>query len=167
MTLQRVESCNDIPNLPVIVNGMKMFQPARNKYVISGQLIITKPINGSLELQMVITRCRPDRTECGAFDKVVFKNICDKIFDKKAFWSELTKKMVPHLECPLKPGTFNFNNGTIDLSMFTKLPLSGYLWIIRLTIVKVDDEKKKNTLLFCSNADMMITSSKKRTKKNQ
>lgn len=165
MTLQRMESCKDAHTLAAYVEDLQIYEPARNNFMFSGKFIATKEISGPLELHMGITRCRADRTKCEPVDKVVFINLCDKIYDGKAFWSELTKKFEPKLKCPLAPGTYNFNNGTVDLTIFSKLPLSGYLWIVHLTIVKIDDKKKKNTIMYCASADMMITASRKRTKK--
>lgn len=167
MSLQRMESCKEHHNLAANVQDLKIDEPARNNFMFSGKFIANKEIAGPLELHMRITRCSPDRTGCIPVDEIIFINLCDKIYDGKAFWSELTKHFEPKLKCPLAPGTYNFSNGTIDVSGFSRLPLSGYLWVIHLTIVKIDDKIKKNTIVFCASSDMMITSSRKRTKKTK
>lgn len=168
MTLQHLDGCKDVyKNLPANVEDLKIVDIARNAFQFNGNFVTTKELRGPLELHLVITKCNQERTGCQLIDKIVFINVCDKIYDRKTFWSEVTKVIEPKLKCPLPPGIYNFNNGTIDLSIFAKMPLVSFgLWIIQLTIVQIDDKKKKNTVVFCTNADMMITSSKKRTKKN-
>lgn len=70
-----------------------------------GNLTVKKDVHGPIEIHLSLTRCGLDRSNCEDYDKVIFKNICEKVRDRKSIFKE-ADQITPRITCPIKSVSF-------------------------------------------------------------
>lgn len=146
-----------------------------------GNLTVKKDVQGPIEIHYSLTRCGFDRTNCEDFDKIIFKNICEKIRDRTSVFTH-ADQITPRITCPVKSvglrkliffqfsyvwlffqGVYSLNNATLNLDIFSRFPISGYRW---LSFIKWMKGKSKKQGILCINSDIIITSPRGKTLNN-
>lgn len=69
---------------------------------LNGKLSVNKKIYGPMEIQIDVTKCDLDRAHCEEYDKIIFKNFCEKLVKTNSFWTRFASTVEPKLVCPLQ-----------------------------------------------------------------
>lgn len=69
-------------------------------FYLNGKLTVDRKIYGPLEVQIDVTKCDLDQAHCEEYDKIVFKNFCEKLLRTNSFWTRFAKSVVPTFACP-------------------------------------------------------------------
>lgn len=107
---------------------------------------------------MRVKRCNLDLSKCDAYDTFKVRDVCDKLQQTGAMWSQYSTKIHPPLHCPLTmviqyclgictqlltidrfspQGQYKLVNGQSDYSVTSHLPIDGNRWI---TFMKLFEE---------------------------
>lgn len=69
---------------------------------LNGNLSVNKKIYGPIEVQIDVTKCDLDRAHCEEYDKIIFKNFCEKIVRTNSFWTKFASTVEPKFVCPFQ-----------------------------------------------------------------
>lgn len=125
-----------------------------NRLIYSGYLEVGKQILGPLEAVVEVNRCDPEMKKCEKNPKQHFKHICRRLSDKKAFYYNALSTLHPQLECPVKAQRYTATNSSVDLTPFTFLPISGYIWLVTLKLYS--GEEKVKEIALCIELELKI-----------
>lgn len=100
MQIDSVKNCKEIDQMPSKFNGT--FKIINSIFYVNGQLIVDKKLYGPYEVEIDVTKCDLNRAHCEEHDKIVFKNICDKLLIKKSFWALFATNIEPKFVCPFQ-----------------------------------------------------------------
>lgn len=131
-----------------------------NKFYFDGILEVNREVHGPLELLMDMNKCDVDMKKCEKNPPTRFKEFCQKLTDKRAFYYHALETMEPRLECPVKAQEYKAVNSSLDFTPFTLLPVGGYIWAVTLKIVSGSD--KKRVIEFCAEINLKIVRSNRR-----
>lgn len=133
-----MESCPDHLNVPMKFSDIELTRPKNGEFNINGKITIEKLINGPLTLTLQSMRCdtlTKTTENCENFNDYRFTNFCNQLQMKNIIWYPFISKIEPRLTCPFKPGIYYLRNGSFDLSMFLKMPIEGYSWVVNSKLV--------------------------------
>lgn len=138
---------------------MKFFSNAdtltgTDKISYSGYLDISKDVYGPLEISIDLNRCDLEMKKCEKLPTQKHKNVCRNLNVKKTFYHNAWKTLDPPLECPFRAQRYTATNSSMDLTPFTLLPLSGYMWIITAKLYSGDEKARQVAL--CLDLNMKV-----------
>ncbi|XP_021697711.1 uncharacterized protein LOC110675940 [Aedes aegypti] len=111
-----------------------------------GNFTVTETIQEPLELLIIPNRCTMDMKSCELFNKLTLTNICRYINDESGILAPFFRSIEPNIQCPIKPGFYQFKKSIIDLTFFLKFPLEGYRWQSSMKLYSRSKPKKE---LYC------------------
>lgn len=99
--IEKLENCEEVDRMVGRYDGIVTQDRFESNLRLNGNLTIKKDIHGPIEIQLSLTRCGFDRSNCEDYDKIIFKNICEKIRDRKSIFAQLDY-ITPRITCPFK-----------------------------------------------------------------
>jgi hypothetical protein len=113
--------------------------------VLAGVLDVAEDVDGPLDLSIVTKKCSQKGKNCIPLPETTIESLCDKLSDRNAFWTKFVDDITPRLGCPVKKGTYTFNNATLDLNVIKGMPLEGYQFHTTFRVTAGDAKK----VVFC------------------
>jgi hypothetical protein len=133
-----------------------------NKISYFGFFDLKEDILGDLTLAFETNRCSLDLKTCEKYSQRNFNGLCDILQDENSYFASFFQSLSPQLKChPLKAGVYTAPNSTIDLQIFTYLPIDGYFWIIQLKLVEQRKNSASKKLIMCINAESKVVKTRK------
>jgi hypothetical protein len=119
---QRFENC-PIDNLPMRV----MVTPQRgiNMVNMTGYLQMNEDISGELTGTIEANKCNLDMSNCINYSMLKISDVCGIFSNKLGMFYGVLKTIQPPLKCPLRVGNYTFMDSSIDLSIFSMIPIDG------------------------------------------
>jgi hypothetical protein len=102
-------------------------------------------------------RCSWDMKTCHKETTINLKDICSKLQDKYAFYSEFLSSFNPKLECPIKAGNYTKDKSELDLSLLALLPLDGYMFMANIKLIASNKESKVKKIALCMNVEAKVS----------
>jgi hypothetical protein len=141
---------------PAIYLNLSFPEPDYYKLNGKGIAIINEKIDGDASLVVEGSRCALDLKTCQKSTPFKFGELCKKIADEKAFYYSALKDVSPPLRCPIKAGNYTVPESTLDLSMFSKFSLDGYIYVMRFKIIVNGANNVKKTLM-CYSVEVEVS----------
>lgn len=133
----------------------------QGKGIIEGSIVVSETITSDFYFNMYSKRCNIQRmTQCSLFADRNITELCSQL--QNNIWLNLSKFTKPPLKCPLKSGTYAFQNAIVDLAQVSLLPLEGYLWKTKFTIYQLGGNNPQP--LGCFLVNVKITENRKRSR---
>lgn len=129
-----------------------------NKIFYSAYIDVLKEVNGPMELTMLINKCDTDMKKCESRPTIKFADICPGLKDKKSFYYGALANIKPPFSCPGKAQRYVAQNASVDLSVMSFLPVSGFIWKVTVRITSV--AAKTREVLMCTLMDVKIQRAK-------
>lgn len=129
----------------------------------SGSINVTHEVKGDIELVMEGNRCTLDMKTCEKNNNLNVGGICQKFHDKNAFYSSLFDNIKPRLKCPIKPGIYMIEEGFLDLSLISLLPLDGYIYVCAFKLAYGEKGSRAKKVAMCLNTETKIFKTHKKS----
>lgn len=115
-------------------------------------------------------RCKEHTRDdnCETFTSFTITDFCDRLEKPGMMGYRYMSKINPRLRCPAKVGTYNVDAVDIFFGRLLDLPVEGYRWIIKASIIgKAVRDKGGLKVIGCIllNARIMASTSRKRVMK--
>lgn len=125
-----------------------------NKVPISGTIEVSELVSGQIDLALESNKCSLDMKSCEKFTTINVKDMCKKF--KDALYSNAFSSIQPPLDCPIKPGNYTLKDSILDLSMFSLLPIDGFIYVASVKLVSSENGGKTKRIVFCMNIETKI-----------
>lgn len=101
MKIEKLENCAEVDRLVSRYDGTISQNRFESNLRLDGNLTIKKDVGGPIEIHVSVTRCGLDRSNCEDYDKIVFKNICEKFRNRTSVFASIDY-ITPKITCPFK-----------------------------------------------------------------
>lgn len=120
-------------------------------------------------MSIYASRCKEHaRNYCETFTNFTIVDFCERLVTPGMMGYRYLSKIKPKMKCPVKAGTFSMDKVDIFFGRMLSLPVEGYRWIIRSSMLgKVLGDKREMITLGClaMNARIMASTTRKRVMK--
>ena len=149
---------------------MKLFfetpPPGINAVNMSGYIFVANEafIHDVSDMTLVLeaSRCSLDLKNCVRNANFNIKDVCRKMADFKAAYSNIFEAFTPKIACAV-PGNFTLPPTKLDLVPLKYLPLDGYVWILNFKLVYYNTQKKTKKNIMCMICELEISRGRLRT----
>ena|SRR5690349_7913442 len=146
-----------------IISEIRMPKSNLNHIItVSGMLVVTREITGSLSLVMQTHKCNVDMTKCENDAVKNIPDVCKRFKDKNPIFAIPMSYIKPKFECPVKPGNYTIDTMKVDLSILAMMPIDGYIYLSSLKFVSSSKGGKLKTIEMCWNVEMKIVKVRQR-----
>jgi hypothetical protein len=130
-----------------------------NKVNGNGTMIANEEFIGDgAVLTVENTRCSLDMKTCTKLPVLKFRDMCNKISDKGAFYYTALEKISPQLSCPIKPGNYTIPPCTVDMSVIGMMnSFEGFAFFSTLKLVLNDPATRTKKMIGCAQFEVKIT----------
>lgn len=132
-----------------------------NKVAYSGYIHVKEEITGELVLVLDTSRCSLDMKKCEKYSNRNFRNMCTRFHEQNKFYTSSFSNISPPFDCPIRPGNYSLGQSSVDLSLFSFLPLDGYIWVVNYRFVSIDEGGKSRRIVMCANSEIKIAKVRK------
>lgn len=126
----------------------------------SAVLDVGSRVSGPLDISIESNRCDLAMKQCDKHPTVKFTDICRRLKDKNAFYAGAMSGIKPPFECPMKIQKYIAADSSLDLTVLSIMPISGYVWLINIRMSS--GEGKHKELVLCTLMEVRIIRSKGR-----
>lgn len=134
-----------------------------NKIFFSAHFEVAKKISGPLEFLIDNNRCDVAMEQCEKYPGYKFNELCQKLRNKNAFYSGALSSFLPPFVCPILPQKYFAPNSSIDLTVISTMPISGYVWNVALKIVSGEGVKRETVLCVMAEVKIMRVRGRRKT----
>lgn len=127
-----------------------------NVVTLSAVLNVTKEVKGDMELIFDTNRCSLDMKTCEKYPGANIRGLCEKFEQKNAFYTPIFENFKPAIKCPLKPDIYTLKESKMDFSLFSLIPLDGYVWVVTIKVLSAESGIKKKEVAMCLNTETKI-----------
>lgn len=151
---QKYENCPI--EAPMILHFSFSNESENNKLTYSGFIQVTDDVHGEIELVMESNKCSLDMKTCVKYDTVNIREMCKKLEMRNTFYSSALTYIKPPFVCPFKAGNYTFQEATLDLTVFSFLPVFGYVWVSTFKLVSGQKGSKTKRVVMCLNTESKL-----------
>ncbi|XP_037034117.1 uncharacterized protein LOC119072897 [Bradysia coprophila] len=157
--VERAGSCKAQKNHRGKLERFDLEQPTKYEFHLDADLRILADVTNPIQFHIKYSKCTLENegNNCDDHETAKFDNICDVLADRNAPWSELLKLIKPRLMCPIRKGLYTIRNGSLDLSMFSRLPIDGYRYVTTLSLYETPKGDSHHLQLACLDSDVIVT----------
>lgn len=140
--MERVEYCANDSILDITLRNVT-FVFSQNVFRLGGTFLIQKTVNGPMEFDMVLIRCKSINNECQTFLNNTYGHMCDVLYETRFFGGNFIKRITPRIKCPFKQGLYKLNNAEINLDFLSALPIDGFFWNVISTFYTTEGGQER------------------------
>jgi hypothetical protein len=125
-------------------------------FTLAGRWEVLQKLYGPMDLSVEVNACSFDMAKCEKARNVNIRNLCAQLKDPNLFYSMLLTKITPRLVCPLNAGNYTALRTVIDLSVFSRIPMDGHVYILLVKIVTNHPAPKAKVVAACFKLQLKI-----------
>ena len=118
-----------------------------NRLLLIGHFHVFEEIGSPLEVYLNLDKCEKLQHLCQSYLNFRIDRLCAKINSKKTLFSAAVGHVTPTLQCPIKIGTYSFNNASADFSSITRFPVNSIKWLAKFKLFQGHARSTKTELI--------------------
>jgi hypothetical protein len=125
-------------------------------FTLGGRWEVLQKLYGPIDLSVELNACSLDMEKCEKARNMNIRNLCAQLKETNLIYSMLLTKITPRLMCPLNPGNYTAPRTPMDLSMFSRIPMDGHVYIPLVKIISTNPATKARIVAACFKLQLKI-----------
>lgn len=153
-SIQKLEHCR--VKAPVHANFETPESVPGDKISGSGVIIITEKIFGPISISIENSRCSLDMKNCEKRATFIIREVCKRMLEENAIYTNVFKSIQPPLKCPVEPGSYTIKPTEINLGILALIPIDDQIYLTHITVSSAVNATKSRQIIWCFTVETKI-----------